>query len=258
MTETIPTSSDQREQAPHSTHPSSTHPGSTHPEPQGKGINQRLNWLRAGVLGANDGIVSTAGIVIGVAGASVGRGAIGLAGLAGLVAGALSMAAGEYVSVNTQRDTEKALIEQEKRELETMPEAELDELTDIYRRKGLSGPLARQVAEELTEHNALEAHLEAELKIDADDLSNPLTAALASALSFTVGALLPLLMIILTPESVRIPLTVVSVAIALVITGAVSAKLGGAPAPRAVLRNVLGGLVAMSVTYLIGRVAGTL
>ncbi|QDP97347.1 VIT family protein [Microlunatus elymi] len=252
MTETIPTAYDRREQATDSTR------ADQHPEPQGQGINQRLNWLRAGVLGANDGIVSTAGIVIGVAGASVGRGAIGLAGLAGLVAGALSMAAGEYVSVNTQRDTEKALIEQEKRELETMPEAELDELTEIYRRKGLSAPLARQVAQELTEHNALEAHLEAELKIDADDLSNPLTAALASALSFTVGALLPLLMIILTPESVRIPLTVVAVVIALVITGAVSARLGGAPAPRAVLRNVLGGLVAMAVTYLIGRLAGTL
>jgi len=228
-----------------------------HPEPQGSGINGKLNWLRAGVLGANDGIVSTAGIVIGVAGASVSRGAIGLAGLAGLVAGALSMAAGEYVSVSTQRDTEEALIEKERRELATMPEAELDELTEIYRQKGLSETLARQVAEELTAKDALKAHLDAELKIDADDLSNPWVAALASALSFTVGALLPLLMILLTPESVRIPLTFGAVVVALVITGAVSARLGGARVLRAVLRNVLGGAVAMAVTYLIGRLAGT-
>jgi VIT1/CCC1 family predicted Fe2+/Mn2+ transporter len=210
------------------------------------------------VLGANDGIVSTAGIVVGVAGASVSRGAIGLAGLAGLVAGALSMAAGEYVSVSTQRDTEKALIEKEKHELATMPEEELEELTELYRQKGLSDELARQVAEELTANNALEAHLEAELNIDADDLSNPWTAAFASAISFTVGALLPLLMIVLTPESVRIPLTFGAVIVALIITGAVSARLGGAAVSRAVLRNVLGGAVAMAVTYLIGRLVGTL
>lgn len=230
----------------------------THLEPQRESINQRLNWLRAGVLGANDGIVSVAGIVVGVAGASVSQAAIGLAGLAGLVAGALSMAAGEYVSVSTQRDTEEALIEKEKHELATMPEAELDELTAIYQQKGLSAPLARQVAEELTAKDALEAHLDVELNIDADDLTNPWVASLASALSFTVGALLPLLMIILTPEAVRIPLTFLSVLIALVITGAVSARLGGAPAPRAMLRNVLGGAAAMAITYLIGRMAGTL
>jgi VIT1/CCC1 family predicted Fe2+/Mn2+ transporter len=229
-----------------------------HTEPHRQGVNQMLNWLRAGVLGANDGIVSTAGIVVGVAGASVSRGAIGLAGLAGLVAGALSMAAGEYVSVSTQRDTEKALIEKEKHELATMPEEELEELTELYRQKGLSDELARQVAEELTANNALEAHLEAELNIDADDLSNPWTAAFASAISFTVGALLPLLMIVLTPESVRIPLTFGAVIVALIITGAVSARLGGAAVSRAVLRNVLGGAVAMAVTYLIGRLVGTL
>lgn len=223
-----------------------------------QGVGQRLNWLRAGVLGANDGIVSTAGIVVGVAGAAVSRGAIGLAGLAGLVAGALSMAAGEYVSVSTQRDTERALIEKEKHELATMPEAELEELVGIYRDKGLSEPLARQVAQELTEHNALEAHLDVELRLDADDLTNPWTAAFASALSFTVGALLPLLMIILTPQSVRIALTFAAVVVALMITGFVSARLGGAPALRAVLRNVIGGAAAMVVTYVIGRFAGTL
>jgi VIT1/CCC1 family predicted Fe2+/Mn2+ transporter len=222
------------------------------------GPGEKLNWLRAGVLGANDGIVSTAGIVIGVAGASVSRGAIGLAGLAGLVAGALSMAAGEYVSVSTQRDTERALIAQEKHELATMPDAELEELVQIYRDKGLSEPLARQVAEELTEHDVLAAHLDAELHLDADDLTNPWSAALASALSFTVGALLPLLMIILTPEPVRIALTFVAVVIALMITGFVSARLGKAPALRAVLRNVIGGAAAMVITYVIGRFVGTL
>jgi VIT1/CCC1 family predicted Fe2+/Mn2+ transporter len=232
--------------------------GTATPAEPHQGINQRLNWLRAGVLGANDGIVSTAGIVVGVAGAAVSRGAIGLAGLAGLVAGALSMAAGEYVSVSTQRDTERALVEQERHELATMPEAELEELVQLYRGKGLSEPLARQVAHELTQHNALEAHLDAELRLDADDLTNPWTAAVASALSFTVGALLPLLVIILTPEPVRIAVTFISVAIALVITGFVSARLGKAPALRAVLRNVIGGAAAMVITYAIGRLAGTL
>jgi len=231
---------------------------SAHPEPQGGGINQKLNWLRAGVLGANDGIVSVAGIVIGVAGADVGRGAIGLAGLAGLVAGALSMAAGEYVSVSTQRDTEQALIEKEKRELAEMPDEELAELTELYRQKGLSDELASQVAQELTAKDALQAHLDAELRIDTEDLSSPVTAALASALSFTVGALLPLLMIVLSPEAARIPITFVAVLIALIITGAVSARLGGARALRAILRNVLGGAAAMAITYLIGHLVGTL
>jgi VIT1/CCC1 family predicted Fe2+/Mn2+ transporter len=258
MSQTIPGERDSVQEAQMTGTQVDRSDASAHTEPHKQGVNQMLNWLRAGVLGANDGIVSTAGIVVGVAGASVSRGAIGLAGLAGLVAGALSMAAGEYVSVSTQRDTEKALIEKEKRELATMPEEELQELTELYRQKGLSDDLARQVAEELTANNALEAHLEAELNIDADDLSNPWTAAFASAVSFTVGALLPLLMIILTPESVRIPLTFGSVIVALIITGAVSARLGGAVVLRAVLRNVLGGAVAMAVTYLIGRVAGTL
>lgn len=232
---------------------------STHDEPPGSaGVNSRLNRLRAGVLGANDGIVSTAGIVVGVAGATASRNAIGVAGLAGLVAGALSMAVGEYVSVNTQRDTEQALIAQEKHELETMPEQELDELTEMYRSKGLSESLARQVAVELTENNALEAHLETELKIDADDLSSPWAAAVSSAISFTVGALLPLLVIVLAPEAARIQLTFGAVVVALGVTGTVSARLGGAPVRRAVLRNVIGGAVAMAATYLIGRLVGTL
>src|SRR5690606_14118058 len=167
-----------------------------HGEPHGAGLQQKLNWLRAGVLGANDGIVSTAGIVIGVAAATTDRGAIGIAGLAGLVAGALSMAAGEYVSVSTQRDTEQALIAKEREELRTMPAQELEELTQLYRDKGLSDELAREVATELTRKDALAAHLDAELNLDADDVANPWTAAIASAASFSVGALLPLLAIL--------------------------------------------------------------
>lgn len=209
------------------------------------------------MLGANDGIVSTAGIVVGVAGASVSRGTIGLAGLAGLVAGALSMAAGEYVSVSSQRDSERALIAKEKHELATMPAEELAELTEVYVGRGLSPDLAHRVAVQLTEHDALGAHLEAELNLDADDLSSPWTAAFASALSFTVGAALPLLIMLLTPPSVRVPLTFVVVVAALALTGLVSARLGQAGVRRAVARNVLGGAVAMIITYGIGRLVGT-
>jgi VIT1/CCC1 family predicted Fe2+/Mn2+ transporter len=232
---------------------------STDSEPQNSaGMNARLSRLRAGVLGANDGIVSVAGIVIGVAGATASRGAIATAGLAGLVAGALSMAVGEYVSVNTQRDTERAMIEEERHALQTKPQEELDELTQMYRRKGLSDSLARRVAVELTENNPLEAHLETEFKMDAADLSSPWGAAISSALSFVVGALLPLLVIVLTPEAIRIPLTFGAVIVALAITGSVSSRLGRAPALRAILRNVIGGAVAMAITYLIGRLIGTL
>ncbi len=227
-------------------------------EPHSDGLNARLNWLRAGVLGANDGIVSVAGIVVGVAGASVSRGTIGLAGLAGLVAGALSMAAGEYVSVSSQRDSERALIEKERHELATMPDEELAELTEIYRGRGLSPELAHQVAVQLTEHDALGAHLEAELNLDADDLSSPWAAAFASALSFTLGALLPLAIVLLTPPAVRVVLTFGVVVAALALTGFVSARLGQAGTKRAVLRNVTGGAAAMIITYGVGRLVGQL
>jgi VIT1/CCC1 family predicted Fe2+/Mn2+ transporter len=222
------------------------------------GLNARLNRLRAGVLGANDGIVSVAGIVIGVAGATASQGAIATAGLAGLVAGALSMAVGEYVSVHSQRDTERAVIDEEQQALQTKPEEELDELTQMYRCKGLSDPLARQVAVELTQNNPLEAHLETEFKMDASDLSSPWAAAVSSALSFVVGALLPLLVIVFTPAAIRIPLTFGAVVVALAITGTVSSRLGRAPMLRAILRNVIGGAVAMAITYLIGRLVGML
>jgi VIT1/CCC1 family predicted Fe2+/Mn2+ transporter len=221
------------------------------------GIGARLNWLRAGVLGANDGIVSTAGIVIGVAAATTSRAAIATAGVAGLAAGAMSMAAGEYVSVSTQRDTEKALLAKERRELRDMPAQELEELAQIYAGKGLTPDLAREVARQLTAHDALAAHAEAELGIDPHDLTNPWQAAWASMVSFTVGALLPLLAILLSAAPVRVGVTALAVVAALVLTGAVSARLGRAPSRPAVLRNVVGGVLAMVVTYGIGSLVGT-
>lgn len=232
-------------------------PGPHEDEPHGDGVNNRLNWLRAAVLGANDGVVSTAGIVVGVAGATSDRTAIMIAGVAGLAAGAMSMAAGEYVSVSTQRDSEMALLAKERRELEEEPEEELAELAGIYVGKGLTEELAMEVALQLTEHDALGAHAEAELGIDPDDLTSPWSAAWASMLAFTVGAALPLLTILLVVESARIWVTVLTVTVALAFTGWASATLGFGPARRAVLRNVLGGLFAMAVTYAIGSLLGT-
>ena len=226
-------------------------------EPHEGGLNNRLNWLRAGVLGANDGIVSTAGLVMGVAGATSDRVTILVAGVAGLAAGALSMAAGEYVSVSTQSDSELALLEKERRELAEEPDHELEELAGIYVDKGLSEALALQVAKELTAHDALGAHAEAELGIDPDDISSPLHAAWASMLAFTIGALLPLLTITLAADAVRVWLTVVAVVLALALTGWASARLGYSRPGRAVVRNMLGGLFAMAVTYAIGAALGT-
>lgn len=216
----------------------------------------RLNALRAAVLGANDGIVSVAGLVVGVAGASTDSTVVLTAGVAGLVSGALSMGVGEYVSVSTQRDTEAALLHKERRELAEMPDAELAELAGIYQGKGLSAELARQVATQLTAHDALAAHAEVELQIDPDNLTNPWQAALASTVSFALGALLPLLAITLFPVSVRLPATVASVVVALALTGFGSARLGGSPWPRPVARNVVGGWLAMTLTYGIGAVVG--
>ena len=226
-------------------------------EPHQSGVNNRLNWLRAGVLGANDGIVSTAGIVMGVAGGTSDRGTILLAGVAGLAAGALSMAAGEYVSVSTQRDSELALLEKERRELREDPEEELAELAGLYVDKGLSEELALRVASELTEHDALAAHAEVELGIDPDDISSPWNAAIASMVAFTLGALLPLLTITLFGSSLRLWVTVVAVALALTLTGWGSARFGYGPARPAMVRNVFGGLFAMAVTYAIGSVIGS-
>jgi VIT1/CCC1 family predicted Fe2+/Mn2+ transporter len=232
-------------------------PGPHDDEPHSDSLGARLNALRAAVLGANDGIVSIAGLVMGVAGATTDERTIFVAGLAGLVAGALSMGAGEFVSVSTQRDTERALIAKETRELREEPEEELAELTDIYMQKGLSAELAEQVAVELTEHDALRSHLDVELGIDPDELTNPWHAAWASMASFTVGALLPLLTILVFAPSLRVAITVVTVTAALALTGFLSARWGDAPPRPAVLRNMTGGLLAMGVTYLIGSLAGT-
>ncbi|OLZ66009.1 hypothetical protein AV521_29990 [Streptomyces sp. IMTB 2501] len=227
-----------------------------HEEPHGGALGSRLNWLRAAVLGANDGIVSTAGIVVGVAGATDSRSALLTAGLAGLLAGSMSMAAGEYVSVSTQRDSEVAALAVEKRELREQPEAELQELTTLLQERGLSRPVAREAAEQLTARDALKAHARVELGIDPDALTNPWHAAWASFLAFTAGALLPLLAIVLPPAGLRLVVTVVSVLAALVLTGWASARLGSADGKRAVLRNVVGGALAMGVTYAAGSLLG--
>ncbi|AJT66492.1 VIT1/CCC1 transporter family protein [Streptomyces chattanoogensis] len=227
-----------------------------HDEAHGGGLGSRLNWLRAAVLGANDGIVSTAGLVVGVAGATDERSALLTAGLAGLLAGSMSMAAGEYVSVSTQRDSEKAALALEKRELATEPQAELVELTELLEGKGISRDLAREVAEQLTAHDALRAHAEVELGIDPDELTNPWHAAGASFLAFTAGALLPLLAIVLPPAAHRLWITVAAVLTALALCGWSSARMGAAPVSRAVLRNAGGGALAMGVTYAAGTLLG--
>ncbi|MFI9508616.1 VIT family protein [Nocardia sp. NPDC052566] len=227
-------------------------------EPHISSTLARLNWLRAAVLGANDGIVSVAGIVVGVAAATVDRAHIATAGIAGLAAGAVSMALGEYVSVSTQRDSERALLEKERRELREQPETELAELAAIYRAKGLSSATARQVAEELTTHDAFAAHAEAELRIDPDELTNPWHAAMSSAVSFTVGALLPLLAILLPGPALRVPVAFVTVVVALALTGWIGAYLGGARRLPATARVMVGGALAMVVTYAIGDLVGHL
>ncbi len=225
-------------------------------EPHEQGMSTRLNWLRAAVLGANDGIVSTAGLVVGVAGATSDQATLLTAGLAGLLAGSMSMAAGEYVSVSTQRASEKAALAREKRELKEQPAAELEELVGLLEARGLSNEVAREAAEQLTEKDALRAHARVELGIDPDELMNPWHAAWASFLAFTVGALLPLLAIVLPPSGVRLYVTVGAVLAALSLTGWWSARLGAAPKGPAVVRNVVGGALAMAVTYGAGSLLG--
>lgn len=225
-------------------------------EPHTSSVSGLLNWLRAAVLGANDGVVSVAGLVMGVAGATTDNQVILLAGVAGMVSGALSMAVGEYVSVSTQRDTECALIAKERWELKEMPHEELDELTQIYLDKGLTPETARVVARELTEHDVLRAHLDAELGIDPDALVSPLQAALASLVAFTLGAALPVITITLSPADWRVWVTLASVTLALLGTGFLSARLGGAPPARAMIRVAVGGFLAMAITWVIGYLIG--
>ena len=232
-------------------------PVGAHPdEPHRQGLAQRLNWLRAGVLGANDGIVSTAAVVVGVAGATSEVGPVLIAGLAALVGGAISMALGEYVSVSSQRDSEHALIQKERRELAEDPDAEFAELVGLYEARGLTSDTATRVATELTASDALKAHLSVELNIDADDVVSPWAAALASAVAFTVGAILPMLTILLAPVEVRVPLTFIAVLLALALTGYLAAWIGGARRGRAIVRTVVGGALALGATYAVGALFG--
>jgi vacuolar iron transporter family protein len=225
-------------------------------EPHGTGIAARLNWLRAGVLGANDGIVSVAAIVVGVAGATTDLGTLLAATLAAVIGGAISMALGEYVSVSSSSDSQKALIAKESWELNTMPEEELAELAGIYEAKGVSPATARQVARELSEHDALGAHLEAELGIDQHEVASPWHAAFASFAAFIAGAALPALAILLPPEGLRVPVAFAATLLALAGTGGLGAYLGGARILPAMARVVAGGLLALLATFLIGTWLG--
>jgi VIT1/CCC1 family predicted Fe2+/Mn2+ transporter len=227
-------------------------PGAVAPESHASSNAGRLNWLRAGVLGANDGIVSVAAIAVGVASASPSFSTLINAGLAALVGGAISMALGEYVSVSSQSDSQKALIATERRELVEDPEGELAELTALYEARGLSSATATLVAKELTARDALRAHLEMELGLAEDEVVSPWHAAGASAIAFVSGGVLPLVAILLLPVSIRIPGTFVIVLVALAVTGALGARLGGSPVTRAALRVVIGGAAALIATILIG------
>ncbi len=219
-------------------------------------LAHRGGWLRAAVLGANDGILSTAGIVVGVAAAGASTGAVVTAGVAGLTAGALSMAAGEYVSVSSQRDVEEADLARERAELVADPAAELDELAAIYEAQGLGPELARQVARELSARDALGAHARAELGLAETTKARPVQAAGASGLSFSLGAALPLIAAALTPSSARIAVTFVVTLAALALTGDLAARLGGAGRLRATARVLAWGIVAMAATTAIGALVG--
>ncbi|MEI8238022.1 MAG: VIT family protein [Actinomycetota bacterium] len=219
-------------------------------------FGHRVGWLRATVLGANDGIISTAALLLGVAAANSSRSAILTAGMAGLVAGAVAMALGEYVSVSSQRDSERSDIEKERWELEHLADHELDELTAIYASKGLSDDLARQVAVQLTEHDALGAHLREELGISEHELARPLQAAVSSAGSFAVGAAVPLVAAAVASHGARIVAIIGVTLVALVALGYAGAKLGGAAPGRAIARIVVGGIAAMAFTMLVGKLFG--
>lgn len=216
----------------------------------------RMGWLRAAVLGANDGLLSTTSIVIGVAAADPSRHAIILAAMAGTIAGAMSMAAGEYVSVSSQADTENADLAREKKELEEMPEIELQELAKIYQRRGVSKETALLVAQELTAHNALEAHAKDELGINEINIAKPFQAAVASFFSFIAGAALPLILAIFAPEKEMMYYQYGFSIIFLMILGAVAAKTGGAPVVAAMIRICFWGTVAMAITALVGHLFG--
>ena len=227
---------------------------SIHPE---RHYSSRNNWLRAGVLGANDGLISTASLLMGlVAGGTDGRTLV-LSGIAALGAGAVSMSAGEYVSVSSQSDTERADLAKERQELDRNPETELRELTSIYESRGLDHALARQVAEALTRHDDLQAHARDEIGLSETIDTNPLQAAWASALAFICGAILPVLVVVLLPVYVMLPALAISTLAGLAGLGWLSARLGGAPVGRAVARLVGWGVIALLATYLVGDMAGS-
>ena len=219
--------------------------------------SERIGWLRAAVLGANDGLVSTASLVVGVAAANAGRGDVLIAGVAGLFAGALSMAAGEYVSVSSQADTEQADLARERHELATQPEAEEDELTGIYERRGLEPELARAVARQLMAKDALAAHARDELGLTEELTARPLQAALASAASFAVGAGVPVLTVLLSPSAALVPVIGVVTLACLLSLGALAARVGGASMVVGAARVTLWGAVAMLVTAAVGRLTGS-
>ena len=218
--------------------------------------NDRIGWLRAAVLGANDGIVSTASLMIGVAAASAGRDQLLIAGVAGLVAGAMSMAAGEYVSVSSQSDIEQSDLARERVELQVQPAAELRELASIYRGRGLTTELAEEVARQLTAHDALGAHARDELGMTATSTARPLQAALASAASFTAGAALPLLTALLTPASYLVLVMGGTSLLFLVALGVLAARTGGAPVLKASIRIAFWGVLAMAISAGVGRLFG--
>jgi VIT1/CCC1 family predicted Fe2+/Mn2+ transporter len=217
---------------------------------------ERIGWLRAAVLGANDGIVSTASLVLGVAASQAARGDVLLAGVAGLVAGAMSMAAGEYVSVSSQADTEKADLVRERRELDSQPEFERDELATIYVNRGLDASLAAQVADQLTAHDALGAHARDELGLSAVHTARPIQAALASATTFALGALVPLLAVLMSPPSLMIPATALVSLVFLGLTGGIASRVGGAPWTTGAGRVLVWGAAAMAATAGVGALFG--
>ena len=216
-----------------------------------------ISWLRAAVLGANDGLISTASLVVGVAAAGTGRNAVLVAGVAGLVAGSMSMAAGEYVSVSSQADTENADLERERGELASDPAAEKVELAAIYVKRGLTGELARQVADQLMENDALGAHARDELGLSDATAARPLQAALASAVSFALGAVLPVLVAALAPEALVTKIVTASALVLLAVLGAIAANVGGASMTRGSLRVAFWGALALAMSALVGRMFGT-
>ncbi|HET8708799.1 MAG TPA: VIT family protein [Candidatus Saccharimonadales bacterium] len=228
-----------------------------HPHPEEPHRSQRSPWLRAAVLGVNDGLVSTSSLMLGVLASNASDSAILTAGIAGLAAGAMSMAAGEYVSVSSQRDSERADIAIERRSLERNPEGELAELAEIYERRGVEPALAKKVAQQLHAHDAVGAHVRDELGIDHEDLSKPGQASFASAVSFSIGALVPIIAALLAPHGASGWVIVVASMMALAISGAVGAYIGGGHRVVAALRVFIGGGLAMAVTALIGHFIGS-